>query len=175
MEKTDQTDQIEQIEPLNMEMEEKQDNSYIETNNENSNENSNEKSEEYKTNSYDQNYNMYIQGLEAAVEQYKKMYPEKYAKAQSIGDDLMNKNYELNSGEDYKGDLLKCKDTLVSVLQYGLTINDLYEHEIELLKKVFGCVLNIVHDMNDILENIEMIENIISTLTNKLNELDYYY
>uniref|UniRef100_A0A6C0I7Q1 Uncharacterized protein n=1 Tax=viral metagenome TaxID=1070528 RepID=A0A6C0I7Q1_9ZZZZ len=158
----------------NPETEEKQDNSDIIDVSENSNSCQNNE-QECKTNSCNQQYNMYIQGLEAAVEQYKKMYPEKYEKAQSIGDDMMNKNYELNSGEDYKGDILKCKDILVSVLQYGLTMSDLYEHEIDTLKKIFGCVLNIAHDINDILDNVEMIENIISTLTNKLKELDYYY
>ena len=63
---------------------------------------------------------MYLKGLEASVEQFKQMYPEKYEKAQSIGDDMMNKKYELDIGEDLKGDLLKCKNILVTVLQYGL-------------------------------------------------------
>lgn len=123
----------------------------------------------------EEQYNMYLKGLESSVEQYKKMYPEKYEKAQSIGDDMMNKKYELTPGEDLKGDLLKCKTILVSILQYGLELNDLYENEIDLLKKVCSCVLNIVKDVNDIIENVEMLENIIGLITDKLSEYENYY
>lgn len=120
-------------------------------------------------------YNMYMKGLETSVEQYKKLYPEKYEKAQSIGDDMMNKKYDLVSGEDLKGDLLKCKNILMSVLHYGLELNDLYENEIQLLKRVFTSVLHIVKDINDIIENVKIIENIINLITNKLYDYENYY
>jgi hypothetical protein len=123
----------------------------------------------------EEQYNMYLKGLEAAVEQYRTMCPEKYEKAQSIGDDMMNKKYELVPGEDLKGDLLKCKNILMTVLQYGLEKSDLYENEIELLKKIFISVLNIVKDINDIIENVEMIENIITLIEDKLCEYENYY
>ena len=120
-------------------------------------------------------YDMYLKGLESSVEQYKKMFPEKYEKAQSIGDDMMNKKYELKPGEDIKGDLIKCKTILLTILQYGLEINDLYDNEIRLIKKIFTDVFNIVNDINDIITNVENIENIIRMIINKLSEYDNYY
>ena len=120
-------------------------------------------------------YDMYLKGLESSVEQYKKMFPEKYEKAQSIGDDMMNKKYELKPGEDIKGDLIKCKTILTTILQYGLEINDLYDNEIYLIKKIFTNVFNIVNDINDIITNVENIENIIRMIINKLSEYDNYY
>ena len=162
----------------NSENEYKEDNS----NNENeykednsNNENMNKIENNVTSRNYDQQYDMYLRGLEAAAEQYKQMYPEKYEKAQSIGDDMMNKNYELHIGEDLKGDMLKCKNIFVSVLQYGLEMGDLYEDEIELLKKVLTGCLNVTNDINDIFKNFETIENIISLLKDKLSEFDNYY
>ena len=131
-----------------------------------------EKDEKYEK---EEQYNMYLKGLESSIEQYKKMFPEKYEKAQLIGDDMMNKKYELKSGEDIKGDLLKCKTLLLTIMQYGLEINDLYENEIELLKKVFTSVLNIVNDINDIIKNAEAIENIIMIIRDKLYEYENSY
>jgi hypothetical protein len=125
--------------------------------------------------SANEQYELYLKGLEASVEQFKQMYPEKYEKAQSIGDDMMNKKYELTIGEDLKGDLLKCKNILVTILQYGLEKSDLYENEFELLKKVLTCSLNIIHDINDIFENVEMIEELVSKITDKLTELENQY
>ena len=125
--------------------------------------------------SYDKQNEMYLRGLESSVEQFKQMYPEKYAKAQSIGDDMMNKKYTLNIGEDLKGDLIKCKNVLISIFQYGLQKEDLYENELELLKKIMTDVMNIVHDVNDIFVNINDIENIISKITEKLTELENDY
>ena len=123
----------------------------------------------------DEQYNMYLKGLETSVEQYKKLYPEKYEKAQSIGDDMMNKKYELVPGEDIKGDLLKCKNILISVLQYGLEISDLFPDEIVLLKKIMTCVLNISKDIYDIIINVETLESIINQITTKLDEYENYY
>ena len=125
--------------------------------------------------SANQQYELYLKGLEVSVEQFKQMYPEKYEKAQSIGDDMMNKKYELIIGEDLKGDLLKCKNILVTILQYGLEKSDLYENEFELLKKVLTCTLNIVHDINDIFENLETIEDLVIKITDKLTELENQY
>ena len=125
--------------------------------------------------SANEQYELYLKGLESSVEQFKQMYPEKYEKAQSIGDDMMNKNYELTIGEDLKGDLLKCKNILITVLQYGLEKSDLYESEFELLKKVLTCSLNIIRDINDIFENVGMIEELVTKITDKLTELENQY
>ena len=135
---------------------------------------SNEQNNKTETMSASQ-YDLYLKGLEASVEQFKKLHPEKYEKAQSIGDDMMNKKYELTIGEDVKGDLIKCKNIIVTVLQYGLELSDLYENELELLKKVFTCSLNIVNDINDIFSNIETIEKILLLVTNRLTELENEY
>ena len=88
---------------------------------------------------------------------------------------MMNKNYELTIGEDLKGDLLKCKNILITVLQYGLEKSDLYESEFELLKKVLTCSLNIIRDINDIFENVGMIEELVTKITDKLTELENQY
>jgi hypothetical protein len=125
--------------------------------------------------SYDKQHEMYLKGLESSVEQFKQMYPEKYAKAQSIGDDMMNKKYMLNIGEDLKGDLIKCKNILISIFQYGLQKEDLYENELELLKKIMTDIMNIVHDINDIFVNVDDIENIITKITEKLTQLENDY
>ena len=125
--------------------------------------------------SYDKQHEMYLKGLESSVEQFKQMYPEKYAKAQSIGDDMMNKKYTLNIGEDLKGDLIKCKNVLISIFQYGLEKEDLYENELELLKKIVTDVMNIVDDVKDIFVNINDIENIIAKISEKLTELENDY
>jgi hypothetical protein len=125
--------------------------------------------------SAEEQYSIYLKGLENSVEQFKINHPDKYEKAQLIGDDMMNKKYQLNSGQDLKGDFLKCKNILNSVLQYGLEKSDLYESEIELLKKILNDVLNIVNDINDIFEKVEEIERVISILVNKITEIENDY
>lgn len=139
-------------------------------------EHTNQITENIQTFNYDKQQEMYYKGLEASVEQFKQLYPEKYKKAQLIGDDMMNKEYELNLGQDLKGDLIKCKNILVSILDYGLQKSDLYESDIELLKKVLKDVLNVVSDIDNIFQNVEEIERIINViLVNKLNEIENYY
>jgi hypothetical protein len=130
---------------------------------------------EVKTSSILEYNEYYMKGLQDSVEQFKKNYPEKYEKAQSIGDDMMNKKYELCHGQDLKGDFLKCKNILNSVLQYGLEKSDLYESEIELLNKILTDLLNIVSDINDIFEKVEEIERIIGILVDKLKDVENDY
>jgi hypothetical protein len=130
---------------------------------------------EVKTSSILKHHEYYMKGLQDSVEQFKKNYPEKYEKAQSIGDDMMNKKYELCHGQDLKGDFLKCKNILNSVLQYGLEKSDLYESEIELLNKILTDLLNIVSDINDIFEKVEEIERIIGILVDKLKDVENDY
>ena len=88
---------------------------------------------------------------------------------------MMNKKYELCHGQDLKGDFLKCKNILNSVLQYGLEKSDLYESEIELLNKILTDLLNIVSDINDIFEKVEEIERIIGILVDKLKDVENDY
>lgn len=139
-------------------------------------EHTNQITENVQSFNYDKQQEMYYKGLEASVEQFKQLYPEKYKKAQLIGDDMMNKEYELNLGQDLKGDLIKCKNILVSIVDYGLKKSDLYESDIELLKKVLKDILNVVSDIDNIFQNVEEIERIINViLINKLNEIENYY
>lgn len=120
-------------------------------------------------------YNIYLSGLQSSIDQFKKMNPEKYEKSQMIGEDMMNKKYALTTGQDMKGDLLKCKNILTTIIQYGLKKDDLYESELQLLKKILVDVLNCIHDVEDIFSNIEEIENIIHIIVNKMCEFEHDY
>ena len=130
---------------------------------------------ELKKLSADDQYEIYLRGLQGSIEQFKLNNPQQYEKAQSIGEDMMNKKYELVTGQDIKGDLLKCKNILNTLLQYGLDKEDLYDNELELLKKILVNILNCVNDIKDIFKNIEEIEKIINILINKINEYDNDY
>jgi hypothetical protein len=121
-------------------------------------------------------FNMYMKGLESSIEQFKQLYPEKYAKAQSIGDDMMNKKYELYIGQDYKGDLLKCKSLLLTINHYGLEESDLYQNEIDLLKKVLTILkMNNLDNINIILKDYDKVNKIIESINILicLSENDY--
>jgi hypothetical protein len=130
---------------------------------------------ELKKLSADEQYEIYLRGLQGSIEQFKLNNPQQYEKAQSIGEDMMNKKYELVTGQDIKGDLLKCKNILNTILQYSLDEEDLYDNELELLKKILVNILNCVNDIKDIFKNIEEIEKIIHILINKINEYDNDY
>lgn len=130
---------------------------------------------ELKKLSADEQYEIYLRGLQGSIEQFKLNNPKQYEKAQSIGEDMMNKKYELVTGQDIKGDLLKCKNILNTILQYSLDKEDLYDSELELLKKILVNILNCVNDIKDIFKNIEEIEKIIHILINKINEYDNDY
>jgi hypothetical protein len=125
--------------------------------------------------SANEQYEIYSRGLQSAIEQFKLNNPQQYEKAQSIGEDMMNKKYELVTGQDTKGDLLKCKNILNSILQYGLEKSDLYENELELLKKILVDTLNCVHDIEDIFKNIEEIEQMIRLVFDKVCEIENDY
>jgi len=130
---------------------------------------------ELKKLSADEQYEIYLTGLQGSIEQFKLNNPQQYEKAQSIGEDMMNKKYELVTGQDIKGDLLKCKNILNTILQYSLDKEDLYDSELELLKNILVNILNCVNDIKDIFKNIEEIEKIIHILINKINEYDNDY
>jgi hypothetical protein len=98
-------------------------------------------------------YNSYFSGLNASVEQYKLMNPEKYETAQAIGNDMMSLSYDLESGIDMKGSCLRCKNLLVSIYQYGLEKEDLYDEEYELLKYILVFHLNCLEKVDDIFQN----------------------
>jgi hypothetical protein len=130
---------------------------------------------ELKKLSAGEQYEIYLRGLQGSIEQFKLNNPQQYEKAQSIGEDMMNKKYELVTGQDIKGDLLKCKNILNTILQYSLDKEDLYDSELELLKNILVNILNCVNDIKDIFKNIEEIEKIIHILINKINEYDNDY
>ena len=60
---------------------------------------------------------------------------------------------------------------LISVLNKS----DLYQSELDLLKKVLVDVLNCVHDVEDIFSNLEEIETIVHTIVNKMSDFENDY
>ncbi len=129
-------------------------------------------------------YNSYFSGLNASVEQYKLMNPEKYETAQAIGDDMMSLSYDLEKGIDIKGSCLRCKNILVSIYQYGLNKEDLYEEEYDILKSILvfhlGCLKNIddifqhlsdIQRPSDFQENQDVLNVCLRTLNEKIKEL----
>lgn len=83
-------------------------------------------------------YKNYLSGLEKQVEQYKQMNPEKYHKAQSIGESYMNCKYDMEIGEDYEGDLYHVNRLFNIIKSYNLQDEDLSTSELQLLNKKYG-------------------------------------
>jgi hypothetical protein len=100
-------------------------------------------------------YNSYYSGLNSSVEHYKLTNPEKYEIAQAIGNDMMSLSYDLESGIDMKGSCLRCKNLLVSIYQYGLEKEDLYEGEYDLLHNVLVFRLNCLKEVDEIFSENE--------------------
>lgn len=111
-------------------------------------------------------YDIYCKGLQSSVEQFKITNPLKYEIAQSIGEDMMTKSYDLNTGVDLKGYYLNCKKILNSISQYGLDYNDLYNREIEDLYQILVIQLSCTDSINIIFND----ENILNTCIQKVNE-----
>lgn len=80
----------------------------------------------------------YINGLEYQVLQMRIKHPEKYIKAQSIGNSYMNCSYELKNGIDEEGDRVTSQLLLYQIRDYILSDEDLATSEIELLARVYG-------------------------------------
>jgi hypothetical protein len=78
----------------------------------------------------------YNNTLMQAVEEMKQRYPQKYLKAQSMGNSFMNLGYELNRGVDEEGDRVRADNLIRTIRDYGL--DDLNEEETELLVRVYG-------------------------------------
>lgn len=80
----------------------------------------------------------YIEGLQQQVLQMKRNCPEKYNKAQSIGESYMNCKYELERGIDDEGDEIKARLILYSVRDYLLDDKELSNEELNLLTRRYG-------------------------------------
>jgi hypothetical protein len=80
----------------------------------------------------------YITGLEEQVECLKRQNPEKYVKAQLIGDSIMTCEYDLSVGVDHEGELIRAKELLNLVGYYSLSDSDLSLLELDLLHRVYG-------------------------------------
>lgn len=80
----------------------------------------------------------YITGLEDQVECLKRQNPEKYIKAQLIGDSMMSCEYNLSLGQDIEGEQIRAKELLNLVQYYSLREDELSLAEIELLCKMYG-------------------------------------
>lgn len=123
----------------------------------------------------EEQHNIYLRGLNGAIENYKKTNPKEYENSCIIGDDIMNKKYDLTSGVDIKGDIIQCKNILMTVLQYGLDYSDLYESEIKLLERLLKDTMNIVNDVKDIFNNVEDIERILNDLVSRMIDVENDY
>jgi len=117
-------------------------------------------------------YNSYFSGLNASVEQYKLMNPEKYEIAQAIGNDMMSLNYDLESGIDMKGSCLRCKNIVVSIYQYGLEKEDMYDEEYELLKSILTFHLKCIENIDELFnEDSNILNKCLKVLNEKIKEL----
>lgn len=73
--------------------------------------------------------------IEKTIEYIKNTNPEKYKKAQDIGNNIMTL-YQDNL-EDKKGDEILLKTIFDRIKNYDLNENDLDEYEIKILNKVY--------------------------------------
>jgi hypothetical protein len=81
------------------------------------------------------NYNKYMDSLVRIVEQHKQKFPEKYKRAQDVGEFVMSSNYNVEIGKDKEGTDKRVELILKTMNDYQLTIDDLREDEIKLLKE----------------------------------------
>jgi len=117
-------------------------------------------------------YSSYLAGLNSSVEQYKMMNPEKYETAQAIGNDMMSLSYDLELGIDMKGSCLRCKNILMSIYQYALEKDDMYDEEYDLLKTILVFHLKCLNDVDDIfLEDQEKLKKCLQMINEKIKEL----
>ena len=116
-------------------------------------------------------YSSYLTGLNASVEQYKMMNPEKYETAQAIGNDMMSLSYDLETGIDMKGSCLRCKNILVSIYQYGLEKEDMYDEEYDLLKSIFIFHLKCIENIDELFNNEDILNRCLYVVNEKIKEL----
>lgn len=117
-------------------------------------------------------YNSYFSGLNASVEQYKLTNPEKYEAAQAIGNDMMSLSYDLESGADMKGSCLRCKNTIVSIYQYGLEKEDMYDDEYELLNSILIFHLKCLRNIDELFNgDSDILNKCLRVLNEKIKEL----
>ena len=83
---------------------------------------------------YRKNYDRLIQDT---VDHVKKNDPERYKRAQNIGETLMSINVDDFGKEVYDTDKLLLKELLENIKDYQLTFNDLTTKDINLLKRVY--------------------------------------
>jgi hypothetical protein len=79
----------------------------------------------------------YIAGLQQQVLQVALRYPDKYRKHQTIGGSYMNLPYEVVCGEDTEGDIIKARQLLYTVRDYGISDEDLSFDELLLLERIY--------------------------------------
>ena len=116
-------------------------------------------------------YSSYLTGLNTSVEQYKMMNPEKYETAQAIGNDMMSLSYDLETGIDMKGSCLRCKNILVSIYQYGLEKEDMYDEEYDLLKTILIFHLKCIENIDELFNNEDILNKSLQMVNEKIKEL----
>ena len=76
--------------------------------------------------------------MERIVEEMKRNYPEKYKQAQSFGEDIMSKDYQIKNddqGKDTLGEIKMFQQLLKTIKEYNLSKEDLTTDEQLLLEK----------------------------------------
>lgn len=117
-------------------------------------------------------YNSYLTGLNVSVEQYKMTNPEKYKVAQAIGNDMMSLSYDLETGIDMKGSCLRCKNILVSIYQYGLEKEDIYDEEYDLLKTILIFHLKCIENIDDLFnDKLDILNKCLQIINEKIKEM----
>ena len=88
----------------------------------------------------------YINTLSQAVEEYKRKFPDKYERAQRMGELIMEHVHEdWQVGKDADGEQIRARQLLDTVRDYCLEDSDLSPEEQLLLSQVYGPTWRIKH------------------------------
>lgn len=117
------------------------------------------------------NHDEYMIGIQQSIERYKLTNPEAYERNTKLGEYMMNQHYDLESGIDVKGDLLRCKSILRTIIDYDFDKDDLYDYEIHILNCILIKYLNCIDDIDLVFNNKDTAE---MCLWKVLDKLDIY-
>lgn len=117
------------------------------------------------------NHEDYMSGIQQAVERYKLTHPEQYERNARLGQYIMNQRFDVESGIDVKGHLIKCKTILYTISEYDLNMQDLYDNEVQILNCILVDYLNCIKSLEWLFENRDYIETCMVQVLNKLEEL----
>lgn len=90
------------------------------------------------TNKEHKSFSDYQQALYDVVDNMIKLNPEKYEKMQKLGEDVMNKSYNVVEGEDIEGIKIKCEEIVKTIKNYELKCEEIDECDIKILMRIYG-------------------------------------